>query len=412
MDLDLQTLRRAAARDPDLPGPWLSLAAGLSRAGARDEALEAAWRAGALGAAREDVGTLTSSLGARPSPWPELDADAQASRRSPLRGPRRGEVVAGGPGAPVFCALDADGAVLITSGGGTSVRDGRSLEQREHLPGPHSACVTARGVLALVERAKSYHSLAHLRGGGPEWKDAGHYGYVRPTVDLAGRVHVRGHVLSPDLEPLLEHPDAPAHLRASTFQDVSTVTVAPDLRSAITWRHYQNVVLGLLDPEARLVAARVLYSGQRPVFDDAGRLLVVGPSTEGARPQPSTLEALGPTGDVAWSTPVRRGGLGHHLALADAGACYFAWGDELVRVVEGRVVWRYTAERVVADPVVDREGVLYAGVIRDADKTWWLVAVGPDGQRLFALPGRATPIAIDAFGRLLATLDASLVAIA
>lgn len=409
MDLDLQALRHEAAREPDLPGPWLSLGAALARAGARDEALEAAYRAGVLGAARADVVALTSSLGARPSPWPELDADAQASRRAPVRGPRQGEVVARGPGDPSFCALDVDGSILITRSGGVDVHDPRTLEVRERVEGPHSPCVTDRGVLALVEGAKSYHSVAHLRGDGPRWSDAGRYDYVRPTVDRAGRVHVQGHVLGPDLEPLFEHPEPPARLRASPFQDVSTVTVAPDLRIAVTWRHYQECGLGLLDAEARLVAARPIHAG-RPVFDDEGRLLVVGPSSE--RSAPAMLEALGPAGELVWSLPVERGALAFHVALGDGGACYFAWGGTLLRVEDGRVAWRYQERRVVTPMVVDREGVLYAGVIDDRDRAWSLLALGPDGLPVFTLAGRARPIAIDALGRLICTLDGALVAIA
>lgn len=395
MDQELEACRRTVAHAPEAPAAWLGLAASLNRAGERDEALEALYRAGALGAAAERVREVARGMGVRPSPWPEIDADCQGSRRSPLRGPRRGEVVARTPGTPAFAVLDADGTLLHPHEGIT-LHAARTLAPLESIPDVHSPTVTSRCTLVHGKLADRTTTLRPLRGAGPTWTGAkGRGDYVRPTEDPAGRVHVHGWVLSPELAPLHAHPPG---------CEATSLSVTPDLRLAVVERApgLWKSRLRLFDPEARPVAAFDLVQGHRPVCGDDGRVLTV---------LGEALTALGPDGAAAWAVPVRRGGLGFHLALAEGGACYFAWGQDLLRVEAGRVAWRSAAERVVSHLVVDREGVLYAGTVRDPDGARRLIARGPDGRLLFELPGRAVPLLIDGFGRLLARLDQELVAI-
>src|SRR5579883_881970 len=129
-DTDLRELERQTQRTPDDAGAWLALARAQARVGARDEALAGFYLAAALGGDLVETRAGLRALGAAASPWSHPDGDAGRSRCSPLRGPRRGEIVARAPlrdGASLI-VLAEDGTITVAQPGGPLARfEGRTL---------------------------------------------------------------------------------------------------------------------------------------------------------------------------------------------------------------------------------------------------------------------------------------------
>lgn len=373
-DQDLEDLRREVARAPDEAAARLRLGVALARAGLRDEAVEALFLARALGAV--EAGAHLRALGAPASPWAHaLWGDGRRSLMAPVRGPRRGEVVARADVAglqtwPSIAILE-DGTVVLS---GQLAFDGRTLAAKGAAPPPPpGGAVAFDGRAARVvgtDRVEVRARDGSLVAEGPLELPAG-----------AG-----ADALVFDGEELVVTFDG-ARSRSEEERPYGLLWLRLDGRRIVTTARSVGSLSGLssrvggpaLGPDGRVfvVTAYVymfnLYSHGLTVWDRGQQAWTASPGDEES-------ELLG--GQPPAFTAADRGG-----------GCWVAVDGVLHRYgPDGALRWKQPASSAWWERglVVDREDVAYTA---DA-------AYSDAGEPLFRLDGR--PLAIDGFGRLLA----------
>jgi hypothetical protein len=418
-DLDLQTLRRAAALEPESASARLALGLGLARAGSRDDAVEALYRARVLGADAAAARAALRELGAPASPWTHVDGDAARTRSAPVSGPRKGEPVLRARGeVPRNVVIDEDGTVL----GATSARLWRYGKKR------------------LDEAGR--------------WGFPDQAGVVAPVVGLDGRVLALAQgdqllrVTSADRSRFEPGPlgDEKATLVAADSSGLAvsldvalatfTTALAPRARFALP--QISRGGFALRAGRAALVVQPNLGVGPvllrltvvgldgnehfgvdfahwvtEPAFSRAGEVVIVAAESRDMM-GPVSVRRYDREGKLVSRCALDKVLIhGSVLALAPDGAAYLLHAHRLARVeVGGKLSWQNADSQLDTDGglVLDRDGWAYA-IGRHRGSGDGLVAVAPDGAVAFFVPDVTRPLAIDAWGRLLALRGRELVAI-
>jgi len=409
-DTDLRALERATQRAPDDGSAWLARALGAARVGAKEEALEAFYRAAALGADLVPVREGLRALGAPATPWGHEAGDSKRTRCSPLRGPRKGEIVARAPLPKENSVVIAeDGTVLVGQSGGTIARfEGRTLAPLPdvQLDGTWAKVWPSAGAGLVVATTSGSDSGLYVVSGtkvrcvevpGPEKKLAEPVivGGRAVVVSEADESTLSVHALDADFERLARFAagsfaqGVAADSERIVFLDASGRNYAT--LNVLTWSGARRLALPLAD------APR-----EEPVLDALGRVLLVT-EQPGEGDTIHHVSALDVRGETPWRHTFRSHEAGEvSVVAAKDGAVYVATETELARIErDGALAWSDDRWDRGRGALCDRDGVFY-GTLRDRERSA-LVAVAPDRTELFALERPSLrPVAIDAWGRLLA----------
>ena len=407
-DADLRQLERDTERAPLEPRVWLAHAQAALRAGARDDAVASFHRAAALGGDLTETRRGLRALGAPPTPWGHPFGDSRRTRCSPLRGPRKGEVVA--RAKPSFgCwgfALAEDGTVHCCGDArGMGARlEGRTLASLPDLVGARSVEAAAGEGIVVLRRddAPSVPELRVIREGqvetigSPGEPEFANEPVIEGESLIVRRVREDGSAFcevratsSPRVvKRVLEDIPFYSHLATSPEEIVvASMGDRPSLTS-LSWTGERR---------ERFPLAGWLESG--PVIDALGRILTVVlengewllAACEGRTESWRHVSARGTSGRRGFAS----------IAATPDGGVWLKTEAKLTRLDrDGSVRWSGTGGWGV--PVADREGVVYSHQAPNEDERS-LEARAPDGSLIFSIPGNYYPHAIDAWGRLLAT---------
>lgn len=414
LDLDLQELRRAAASEPESGTAWLALAHGLSRAGAAGDAVESYFRARALGADAKPCTVGLASLGARPSPWTHDAGDSQRSFSAPVRGPRRGEIVAreGGPSRkrPPVVVVDADGSLVVAHENQVE-RLGRWLAR---LPLPPATlapegmrvvpAVSDAGVVCLAAgpgRTRLFFEREPGRGlelPGLPWEQGS------PAV--AGPRIVLGWFQVPDMKFLVDVFDG-------ALARVGGVELP--CRRWGAWAASEQGIAIVVDEWIRGLGLDGSVRFSRPAASWIDGLALSGERTVWSELRQSSrdvstrwVQALDAKGDYVWGKNVEGHEAPGRLAVSPDGTVHVASRDGLVRFAsDGKELPRGPRTLPGTGLVADREGVAFVEVEGEGEARGrlGLAAIAPDGARLWFVPETLHPVALDGLGRLLALTD-------
>ncbi|HZU97108.1 MAG TPA: hypothetical protein VFF73_10465 [Planctomycetota bacterium] len=431
-DTDLRELERQTQRTPDDAGAWLALARAQARVGARDEALAGFYLAAALGGDLVETRAGLRALGAAASPWSHPDGDAGRSRCSPLRGPRRGEIVARAPlrdGASLI-VLAEDGTITVAQPGGPLARfEGRTLSplptvelgpsRESWWPRAHAFPAAVAGGLVAVHDSH-LHFLSRERIVSLELGEPARHLY--DPIAVGDRVAI----LTEDrnrVDPRVSVRTLPNLEESGSFRigsswhvlaaDSEVITVGEEGRTGerfvrlYDWTGSERGVAsfdGLLT-DLRLTGERLIGVAARAVEDPVQGVYGWEVSASDRRPAP------------LWKVRVETRGREPEVATTIDGGCRVLLSGERLRIAaDGHVVWRAEGPPSI-EPICDREGVLYC--VEEGDPSL-LRAFDPDGRELFHLSHAVhafRPCAIDAWSRLIAvfthdSLQGEIVAIA
>jgi hypothetical protein len=408
-DRDLRELQRRANAAPEDGAARLDLARAWARAGQRDDAVEACYRARLCGGDAELARELLRSLGAPCSPWSHSDGgDAANTRCAPVRGPRKGEVVASVvlPSAgPVVIA--EDGSVVVGQDGGVmSFLDGRTLAVRDEHDVPGTAMATAEdmslgvgpGERLLVQLERSTVFELNERR---QIRCLREHGSAGPLlVTLAGDLVDPG-IAGPALGVSLR-----MAVRGNSVACAFLYSDEDDPRLSVVVRLLDG--MGREQASAHFPAAlrrpvRVLDAPIPIALDKVGRAhitlgAVMDPGDAGATRFHSELLVLSPNATIertrsipldSWESRYAVQPDGSSCALCRNGLLRF--GPDAASIA---TPVPFESERGVL--ITDRDSFAYASSSSS------LAAFDPDGHKLFELPSPSTPVAIDGLNRLLA----------
>jgi hypothetical protein len=407
LDLDLQELRRRVGADPADASSWLALALGLERCGSRSEAVETLYRARALGAFEKVCLEFLEALGARPSPWTHVTGDSERTFSAPVRGPRRGEVVArADPLAEIpEVVVDVDGSVLAAVAGEVSQLDlglrARWTRRLASLSRTHptvgrdgtffASGIGTIGMVLFLARDKSERGRELT---GAPWEGvglAGGNGVVAYHDPRRGMVLLQlGLAFTLERDCLVE-----GDLFWLWALDAERIVCAVD-----------DTVVAFRTDTFEQTRERRVPTGTRA----DGLLLAPGGVTATSHLVRSSathltrwVEMLDARGDYVWSRNLERQSAPVGFARSPDGTVHVVSGGGYFRFDGTGRPTKVPLERTVAGGgvVVDREGVAYL-VTRDASSLEGLVAVAPDGATLWKIAEQLKPVAIDSLGRLLA----------
>jgi hypothetical protein len=402
-DRDLRELQRSADAAPEDGAARLDLARALARAGQRDDAVEACYRARLFGGDAELARELLRSLGAPCSPWSHRDGDAANTRCAPVRGARKGEVVASVvlPSAgPVV--ITEDGSVVVGQDGGVvSFLDGRTLAVREEqdLPG----CAMGRAELLEIAAGGDGRIVVASAGKTVFEVNEKRVQLVRERADAAPFLHPRflpsGVMIDTSrvaLDRSSAHAVAPAvaeGLIACAFTDGGDEDSRTVQLRLLERYDRVRASLQLDAPSNRLISpVAIAIASQGHVY---ALLTHIGGNVGGSVWQ-SELALISSDG-VVESRRLIGEGLHVQMAVGHPELCWVLGFEALLRIARDGGVLRLP--RVGGEwggLLVDRNSVAYASSPSS------LEAFDPDGHKLFELPSPSTPVAIDALNRLLA----------
>lgn len=422
-DTDLRALERETQRAPDDASAWLARAQGAARVGARDEALDAFYRSAALGGALPAVREGLRALRAPPTPWGHEFGDSRRSRCSPLKGPRRGEIVARAPLPKESSVVIAeDGTILVGQSGGTVARfDGRTLAPLRSVPidGTWAKVWPSAGAGLVVATTNGTDSSLYVLEGAPaETLKPRFIEMTGPTRELATPVleGERALVLAVADAATISVHTLDAHFERTRRFDAGSypIDAAADAERIVlcdaSGRNYAS--LNVLSWSGAIRSATPLEFAPReaPVIDALGRILVVTAAGSSGDGSLHHLDALDEKGRTAWRATFLSHEEGFVRAAATPeGGTWLVTESELLRIeTDGHVAWSDDAQTRGRSAIVDREGCFFGTVFEDWRRnTGALVAVAPDRTELFRLQTSKhyRPVAIDAWGRLLAVHD-------
>ncbi len=428
-DTDLRELERATQRAPDDGAAWLALAQAAARLGERDRAVEAFYRSAALGGSLPPVREGLRALGAPPTPWGHAHhGDTRRSCCSPLRGPRRGEIVARatlGKGWMTLVIAE-DGTVLVGHPAGTLSRfEGRSLAPLSTMRlAPEGSVEPSAGAGIVLARVSGTRpSLFAIEETTGRRIDVPHE-HAAESRDAPPALITERAVLVPSPREAssnfvsVHRSDAALGL-INTFdigREGPEVTTDGDRIVFADHEGQGDGRLCIFDMSGALRATIVLeaFPGGPPVIDGRGRILVRAwagglpddPEMPGMDVDCHAVLAFERDGRLAWRVDAR--GIDDVVADTDLapsgdGGLWVKSTVELMRVdADGRVTWRDMDFEGAID-LVDREGCLYTHTYSGVENTGVLSAILPDRSLAFRMEGESCrPLAIDAWGRLLA----------
>jgi hypothetical protein len=403
-DRDLRELQRRADAAPEDGAARLDLARALARAGQRDDAVEACYRARLFGGDAELARELLRSLGAPCSPWSHSDGgDAANTRCAPVRGPRKGEVVASVvlPSAgPVVIA--EDGSVVVGQDGGVVwFLDGRTLAVREEkdLPG----CAMGRAELLEIAAGGDGRIVVASAGKTVFEVNEKRVQLVHERADRAPFLHPRflpsGEEIDTSriaLDRSSAHAVAPAvgeGLIACAFTDDAEGDPPRTVHVRLLERYDRvRASLQLDAPSNRLISpVAIAIASQGRVYV----LLTRVGSNVGGSVWQSELALISSHG-VVESRQLIGEGLHAQMAVGPPGHCWVLGFEALLRIARDGVLRLPREGGEWGGLLVDRYSVAYASSPSS------LGAYDPDGHKLFELSSPSTPVAIDALNRLLA----------